>query len=60
MMKKLACHDVGLDCDFVIEGITVREVQDKAQQHAFEIHAIKPEEITSEMKAKIIENIHDS
>ena len=59
-MKKLACRDVGLDCDFVIEGISVNEVQDKAHQHAFEIHAIKPEEMTSEMKVKIIENILDT
>jgi predicted small metal-binding protein len=58
-MKKLACRDVGLDCDFVIEGVSAKEVQDKAQQHAFEIHAIKPEEMTSEMKVKIIENILD-
>jgi predicted small metal-binding protein len=59
-MKKLACRDVGLDCDFVIEGMSVKEVQDKAHQHAFEIHAIKPEEMTSEMKVKIIENILDT
>ena len=59
IMKKLACRDVGLDCDFVIEGMSVKEVQDKAHQHAFEIHAIKPEEMTSEMKVKIIGNIHD-
>ena len=60
MMKRLACHDVGLDCDFVIKGMSVKEVQDKAHQHAFEIHAIKPEEMTSEMKVKIIENILDT
>ena len=59
-MKKLACRDVGLDCDFVIVGMSVKEVRDKARQHAFEIHAINPEEMTSEMKVKIIENILDT
>ena len=60
MMKKLACHDVGLDCDFVIEGVTEEEVLSKARQHAYDIHAIRPEEMTSEMKAKIQENIRDT
>ena len=55
-MKKLVCHDVGLDCDFVIEGVTEEEVLSKARQHAFDIHAIKPEE----MKSKIQENIRDT
>ena len=59
-MKKLACHDVGLDCDFIIEGITEEEVLSKTRQHAYDIHAIRPEEMTSEMKAKIQENIRDT
>jgi predicted small metal-binding protein len=59
-MKKLACRDVGLDCDFVMEGVSEEEVLNKAQQHAYEVHAIKPEEMTSEMKVKIQENICDT
>jgi predicted small metal-binding protein len=59
-MKKLACRDVGLDCDFVVEGLSEEEVLNKAQQHAYEVHAIKPEEMTSEMKVKIQENICDA
>jgi predicted small metal-binding protein len=59
-MKKLACRDVGLDCDFVMEGVSEEEVLNKAQQHAYEVHAIKPEEMTSEMKVKIQENICDA
>jgi predicted small metal-binding protein len=59
-MKRLACRDVGLDCDFVMEGVSEEEVSNKAQQHAYETHAIKPEEITSEMKVKIQENICDT
>jgi predicted small metal-binding protein len=58
-MKKLACRDVGLDCDFVVEGLSEEEVLNKAQQHAYEVHAIKPEEMTSELKVKIQENIRD-
>jgi predicted small metal-binding protein len=59
-MKKLACRDVGLDCDFVMEGVSEEEVLNKAQQHAYEVHAIKPEEMTSELKVKIQENIRDA
>ncbi len=59
-MKRLACRDVGLDCDFVMEGVSEEEVLNKAQQHAYEVHAIKPEEMTSEMKVKIQENICDT
>ena len=59
-MKKLACRDVGLDCDFVMEGVSEEEVLDKAQQHAYEVHAIKSEEMTSEQKVKIQENIRDA
>jgi predicted small metal-binding protein len=59
-MKKLACRDVGLDCDFVMEGVSEEEVLNKAQQHAYEFHAIKPEEMTSELKVKIQENIRDA
>ena len=59
-MKKLACRDVGLDCDFVMERVSEEEVLNKAHQHAFEIHAIKPEEMTSELKVKIQENIRDA
>jgi predicted small metal-binding protein len=59
-MKKLSCRDVGLDCDFVMEGVSEEEVLNKAQQHAYEVHAIKPEEMTSEMKVKIQENICDT
>ena len=59
-MKRLACRDVGLDCDFVMEGVSEEEVSNKAQQHAYEAHAIKPEEMTSEMKVKIQENICDT
>jgi predicted small metal-binding protein len=59
-MKRLACRDVGLDCDYIIKGETEEEIMKNAVQHAWEIHAIKPEEMTSEMKVRIKDNIHNS
>ena len=58
-MKILACHDVGLNCDYIIKGITEENVIKDAEQHYWEIHAIKPKEMASEMKARIKDNIHD-
>jgi predicted small metal-binding protein len=58
-MKRLACHDVGLNCDFVMDGTTEEGVLNKAIDHAWKIHATKPEEMTSEMKAKIKDNIKE-
>jgi predicted small metal-binding protein len=49
-MKTLACRDIGLNCDDIIKGTTEEDVLKHAEEHAWEIHAIKPEEITSEMK----------
>jgi predicted small metal-binding protein len=43
-----------------MEGVSEEEVLNKAQQHAYEFHAIKPEEMTSELKVKIQENIRDA
>jgi len=59
-MKRLACRDIGLDCDYIIKAESEEEIMRNAVQHAWEIHAIKPEEMTSEMKAKIKDNIHVS
>jgi len=59
-MKTLACRSVGLDCDYIIKGMTEEELLKNAEQHYSEIHAIEPEEITSEMKVRIIDNIRDS
>ncbi len=58
-MKRLTCRDVGLDCDFIMNGSTEEEVLNKANDHAWKVHAIKPEEMTSEMKVKIKENIKE-
>ena len=57
---KLACHDIGLDCGYIIEDKTEEDIVKSAEQHIWEIHAIKPEEITSEMRARITQNIRNS
>jgi predicted small metal-binding protein len=59
-MKQLACHDIGLDCGYIIGGKTEEDIVKSAEQHIWEIPAIKPEEITSEMKARITQNIRNS
>ena len=53
----MACRDIGLDCDYVILGNSNEEVSSKAVKHAWEAHAISTEEMTSDMKTKIEENI---
>jgi predicted small metal-binding protein len=58
-MKALACRSVGLDCDYIIKGMTEEEILKNTKQHYSEIHAIEPEEISSEMKVKIKDNIYD-
>ncbi len=48
----------GLDCDYIIERETEKELTENALKHALENHAIKPDEMTSEMKAKIRDNVY--
>lgn len=37
-MKTLACRDVGIDCDFVAEGMTEEEVMQDGAQHVQKTH----------------------
>jgi predicted small metal-binding protein len=52
------CSDVGLECDCVVFGTNEKEVMDETIVHMFEYHAINRQEMTSEMKSKIRDNIH--
>jgi len=52
------CSDVGLDCNCVIFGMNEKEVMDETIVHMFEYHAINRQEMTSEMKSKIRDNMH--
>ena len=56
-MKQLICEHVGLDCGCVVNAATEKDVMAKAIEHMWEYHAIKQEEMTSEMKVKIKERI---
>jgi predicted small metal-binding protein len=51
------CEDVGLDCNCINYGISEERVIYNTILHMLEYHAIKPEEMTSCMKLKILENI---
>ena len=53
-----AAEDVGLDCDCTIYGIGEETIICNTILHMFEYHAIEPNEITTGMGLKIIENIH--
>ena len=44
-MKTLACRDMGVDCDFVAQGETEKEVMDKAMEHVKAVHPEKAEEM---------------
>jgi predicted small metal-binding protein len=56
-LYSVTCRQVGLDCDFISKGESEDETMKNALQHFWEIHAIKPEEMTSEMRIKIKDNI---
>jgi hypothetical protein len=51
------CKDVGLDCNCSICGMNEETVTYNTILHMLEYHAIKPEEMTSCMKLKILESI---
>jgi hypothetical protein len=51
------CKDIGLDCNCSIYGMNEKIVTYNAILHMLEYHAIKPEEMTSCMKLKILESI---
>ena len=54
----IRCQDVGLDCNFIIYGISEENVIYNTILHMFEYHAIEPNEMTTCMRLKIVENIH--
>jgi predicted small metal-binding protein len=54
----IRCEDVGLDCNCTIYGISEERVTENIILHMLEYHAINPEEMTTCMKLKMLENIH--
>jgi predicted small metal-binding protein len=53
----IRCEDVGLDCSCTIYGINEETVVYNTILHMFEYHAIRPVEMTTCMRLKIIENV---
>ena len=53
----ICCEDVGLDCNCTIYGISEEIVIYNIILHMLEYHAMEPEEMTTCMKLKILENI---
>lgn len=52
-MKKFACRDLGMDCDFVAEGETEEEVVAKAKEHGKTVHGQTEADMTPELEEKI-------
>lgn len=52
-----AAGDIGLDCNCTIYGVSEELVIYNTILHLLEYHAIRPEEMTADMKLKI-ENIY--
>jgi predicted small metal-binding protein len=40
-MKRLSCKDVGMNCDFVMEGKDDDEIMRKAREHGAKTHGIQ-------------------
>lgn len=53
----ICCKDVGLDCNCTIYGINEETVIDNAILYLCENYAIEPEEVSTCMRLKIIENV---
>lgn len=49
-MKRLACRDVGFDCEAVVIAKTEAEVLEHAAKHAAEVHNVQ---VTPEMAEQI-------
>jgi predicted small metal-binding protein len=39
MLIKYSCKDMGLNCSFIVKGVTIEEVTTKALEHIQEQHA---------------------
>ena len=51
MAKQYTCRDVGVDCDWRVQGNTVEEVLQKIAEHAKSVHSM--EEIPPELMVKV-------
>ena len=60
MPLKFKCRDVGFDCGWTTKGRTEDEILASCAAHATNVHNMKPEEITDELKGRIRANMHKS
>lgn len=44
-MIRLSCKESGLECDYIAEGKTEKEVLNQISEHAVKVHNIKKEDI---------------
>ncbi len=52
-MKTISCREAGFDCDHIVKGESEEEVMKNGAEHAMNVHGMKEEDITPEMKQKI-------
>jgi predicted small metal-binding protein len=55
-MKDFHCRDAGMNCNFVAQGNTEKEVLDKAGSHAQQVHKLT---VTPELVEKVKGLIHE-
>jgi predicted small metal-binding protein len=51
--KKLSCREIGIDCSYMVTASNEELLMQTALKHISEVHIKKPEEISSEFKAKM-------
>jgi predicted small metal-binding protein len=56
-IKEVACRDVGMDCDFKVQGRTEEELLANAEMHGREDHGLK--ELNDDLKNMIRSRIHE-
>ncbi len=52
-MIKVFCREIGLDCDYVMEGDTEGELFRNGEKHAFNKHGIKQSEFIPYFNVKV-------
>jgi len=59
-MEKFACKNLGLECDFVVEGATKEEVLKHAMEHGNVVHADMMKDMTEEQMAEFGQKLEAS
>jgi predicted small metal-binding protein len=59
-MKRLACRDLGMDCDHIVSGSTIEEVKQKAMAHAKEKHGDTLKTMSSPAQMAEMEKLMES